>query len=487
MRAVSGPVPVARAEASGGPTQGAPTTKGLPPQAAQPVLSTLNQDGSRRALRPRLAEGRYYRARLVLAWALIALFTVLPVIHVHGRPLVLLDLPRRQFFLFGSTFLPSDTALLMLLLLIVVVTIFLLTALFGRVWCGWACPQTVYLEFVYRPIERLFEGSRPERQKRPGLRRAAKLGVFALYSVVVGNVFLAYFVGAKTLWQWMQRSPFEHPSAFLIMAGTSALMFFDFAWFREQMCILVCPYGRLQSVLLDRSSLIVGYDAARGEPRGKAGSRAARAQGGGEGRGDCVDCRACVAVCPTGIDIRGGLQMECIGCTQCIDACDAIMERVGRPKGLIRYSSQEGLAGKPGRLLRPRVVAYPLILVVLVGLFGLALSAKQPAEVTVLRTTGAPFAEVGANEISNPVRVKILNRTDRAQRYRLALQGAKDLQLVAPQNPVPVEAGQSAVATFFVLSPRAAFVGGERPVAIVVSDDRGFRKELTHRLLGPGR
>ena len=252
-------------------------------------------------------------------------------VKINGKPLMLFDITRREFTFFGATFLPTDTFLLMLLLFSIFVGIFLVTAIWGRVWCGWGCPQTVYMEFVYRPLEVLIEGGRSRQIKtdKTGVsgRRMIKHFVFFIVSAFLANTFLAYFVGWDRLLGWMTSSPSQHPIAFGVMIGTTVLMFGDFGWFREQTCIVACPYGRFQSVLLDRQSLIVGYDEQRGEPRGKGKRKE------GDGRGDCVDCSLCVTTCPTGIDIRNGLQMECIGCANCIDACDD-MTKPARPFSL---------------------------------------------------------------------------------------------------------------------------------------------------------
>jgi cytochrome c oxidase accessory protein FixG len=303
---------------------------------------------------------------------------------------MLLDLPRRQFTLFGTTFLPTDTLLVMLLGLGLAFTILFVTALLGRVWCGWACPQTVYLEFLFRPIEHWLEGGAhgaATLDKQGGLapRRLIKLGIYAVLACFLAHTFLGYFVPVAELAQWVRRSPFEHPVSFLVMAGTTGLVFFDFAYFREQTCLIACPYGRLQSVLLDRRSAIVGYDPRRGEPRMRGiKQRPATA-------GDCIDCQMCVLTCPTGIDIREGLQMECIHCAQCIDACDAVMTKIGRPRGLIRYGSRDGFAGRAGSFLRPRLIAYPAVLVLAFGLFAWQLGGRSATEVTVLRASTVPF------------------------------------------------------------------------------------------------
>lgn len=446
---------------------------------SQRVLPTLNRDGSRRLVRPKLYPGVHHARRRWVGWGLIALFVGLPFLEIGGKPAVLFDIPQRKFTLLGLTFLPTDGVLLMLLMLAAFVAVFLVTALVGRAWCGWGCPQTVYMEFVFRPIERWLEGSRGQQLKLdkegPNLRRVLKWFIFALVSVVVANIFLAYFVRPAVLLHWMTRSPAEHPIGSLVVLGTSALVFFDFAYFREQMCTVICPYARLQSALLDRRSLIVGYDHRRGEPRG-----------GGRGKGgDCIDCKACVVTCPTGIDIRDGLQLECISCTQCIDACNSVMKKIDKPSGLIRYASPRWFeTGTAGAWLRPRVVAYGVVLLALLGAllwFGRARTAT--AEVTVLRGIGAPFVEQGLS-IRNQLRVKVHNRGDAAAQYTIRLDGAGNSQLIAPENPLRVAAGQQATTTVFVVSPRETFVQGSRPVELVLTSEQ-FERRVPYHLLGP--
>ncbi len=450
------------------------------------VLSTLNEDGSRRWLRPKLSPGGFWRWRRVVAYGLMVLFFALPYLRIGGKPLVLLDIPRREFTLFGTTFLPTDTLLLMLLMVSIALGIFLLTALLGRVWCGWACPQTVYLEFLFRPIERWVEGGRSgslqlDRERRHfAPRRLVKYAIYLVLALFLAHTFLAYFVGIEQLLQWVRRSPVEHPTSFLVMAGTTAMIFADFAWFREQTCIVACPYGRLQSVLLDRRSLIVGYDPNRGEPRMRGvKERAATA-------GDCIDCGACVLTCPTGIDIRDGLQMECIHCTQCADACDAIMDQVGTPRGLIRYTSQDALAGVPSPRLRPRVVLYPAVMAISLGLLIYNLGTQVDTDITLLRGIGAPFTREPTGMIINQVRVKLTNRAAAPRAYRIAVTEGEPFRLVAPVNPVPVAAGHTTENSFFVVAPPDAFVAGSRDVTIRISDGAGFVAELSYRLQGPG-
>jgi cytochrome c oxidase accessory protein FixG len=455
------------------------------PTPTEDVLSTMKADGGRRWLRPRPAPGRFLAARRIVAWSLVALFVVLPFLRIHGRPAVLFDVLHWRLLLMGKLFLPSDTILLAILLVGATVALFLLTAILGRAWCGWACPQTVYMEFLFRPIERFFDG-KPKRGGAParepsGLRMMGKYAAFVLASLVLGNVFLSYFVGVDQLGVWMTQSPGKHPGAFFVVALTSGLVFLDFAWFREQTCIVACPYGRLQSVLLDRDSLVVSYDRLRGEPRGPLRSaRLATAP-----TGDCVDCGMCVDTCPTGIDIRGGLRMECLACAQCIDACDAVMDKLHRPRGLIGYSTQARREKGSTRFLRPRVFIYGGILAGMAALLLTMGLRAQSTDVILLRGLGMPFTVTPEGDILNPARVKITNREAGERVYTLAPADGETARLLMDDEPLRVGPGGSLVRTFLVEAPPSAFTGGHHEARLRIRDGHGFDRLLTYRLLGP--
>lgn len=473
---------------------------------APEVLSTLTRDGRRRWICPKPSKGKLLNARRIVAVVLIAVFTIVPYVRMNGRPLVLLDVAARKFTLFGTTFLPNDTVLLALLLVLVFVGIFLATSLFGRAWCGWACPQTVYMEFVFRPLERLFTGKPGATKKnwlgRSGLGKPMKYLVYLLVSMYLAHTFLAYFVGVEKLAEWVRRSPTEHPTSFVVMLGVTAAMMFDFAYFREQTCIVACPYGRFQSVLLDRDSLIVTYDRKRGEPRGKKrsakggsadvslrvlpGEQAGTGGVAGADVGDCVDCHLCVTTCPTGIDIRNGLQMECITCAQCIDACDAVMTKLGRATGLIRYSSQNGVEGVTKHAMRPRVVIYGLIIALLASLFMYALATKSTASVIVVRGRGAPFTANVDGTITNRVSIKLTNRTEEPIEFGLSMAGVAGATITHEESLL-VGGEASRVIPVTIGAPFEAFTRGRVESIIRVTDGAGrYTKDVKFLLMGPG-
>lgn len=453
-------------------------------QPEERVLTTLEADGSRRWLYPKLSQGRFWWWRRVVAYALVAVYAVLPFIYINGRPAILLDVAAREFTFFGFTFLPTDTLLLAIAMVGLFLLIFFLTAIMGRVWCGWACPQTVYMEFVFRPIERLFTGT-TGRGSKP--KKVAPWRIILMYVVFfficlhLSNMFLAYFVGVEKLHAWIWTStPLQHPAAFAIVAVVTGLMMFDFCYWREQLCIIGCPYGRFQSVMLDPASCIIGYDERRGEPRGKGRDRQAK------NLGNCVDCNLCVDVCPTGIDIRDGLQLECIGCAQCIDVCDEVMDKTGQPRGLIRYSSQQALDGQPTRIVRPRTVIYLVAITLLAGLFVALLINKSAFDVTLLRGIGKPFqlSESG-EEVSNILRVRIVNRSEEPTGYRIEVLEPTEARISSGDQVQLVEPGGSIEQPVQIYVPVDVFRSGKAALKLRIVDEQDRAVEENFFLLGP--
>ena len=458
------------------------------------VLSTLEADGSRRWLKPKLSHGRFLTRRRIVAYLLIGIFTGLPFIRVGGQPFVLLDITARRFTIFWFTFLPTDTVLLAIFMVGLLLSIFLMTAMFGRVWCGWACPQTVYMEFVFRPIERIFDGTVGRggwaKKPVPGWKVALKYLVYLVVSFYLANTFLAYFVGTDRLLTWITQSPLQHPIPFLIVAFVTGAMMFDFSFFREQTCIIACPYGRFQSVLLDADSLIVAYDRNRGEPRGK---RRKKQEGELPVVGDCIDCGNCVTTCPTGIDIREGLQMECINCTQCIDACNLVMKKLKRDPNLIRYSSQRRDSGKPTHLLRPRTIIYPLLLAGIATAFILVLIHKKNFDGIVLREPGNPFTITEEGLVRNLVRLKLTNRTEQPQVFTLAVD-PEIVQVETTEPTIALEPGEMNSFHLTLLAPPDMFQFGQAAVVLTVRETgdkpqgkipRSHIREIHFKLIGP--
>lgn len=458
----------------------------LPPQP----YATATAEGGRKWVYPRRFEGQTWEARRAVALVLVLVYTLLPHLKLNGHPLVLLDIPARRFTLFGTEFWATDTLLLGLIVMTIVVSIVGVTAILGRVWCGWGCPQTVYLEFIFRPIETLLEGQGDKQRRfnaepwtgRKLLIKAVKWFIFLLISMVLAHTFLAYFVGVDRLETWMQRSPIEHPLTFLIMVGITGAMLVDFGWFREQLCTIACPYGRLQSVMMDQHSLRVGYDELRGEPRGRG---LAAAPLGRAAKGDCVDCGLCVATCPTGIDIRNGLQLECIGCMQCMDACDTVMDKVKKPRGLIRFATTAQLKRESPKLLRPRLFMYAGVLLLLSGTLFFKLETRADTTVNLLRAKDAAYIQLPDGRISNHLTLKVSNRAGKAETYKVELLAPTSAQLILTVSPLTVEAGQMGQSDLIVMLPKTELVHGKAELKLVLRDSMGGAQALTQTLIGP--
>ncbi len=436
-------------------------------------VTTIGTDGSRTFLFPADVHGAYTRFRKISAILLIVFYLVLPWIKVGGYPAVFLDIAQRRFHLFGWTFAAQDLWLTFFLITGLGFSLFFITALLGRIWCGYACPHTVFLDHVYRRIERWIDGDAVARRTLAAApvgpvklaKRTLKHALYLLVSLAITHLFLAYFVSLEELWSMMHEQPVEHWSAFVFVFVFAGVLYFNFAWFREQLCIVICPYGRLQSALIDDHTLVIGYDAKRGEPRMTV-SEAKRLQEKSAGLpaeasakvGDCVACNRCVQVCPTGIDIRQGLQLECVGCTACIDACDEVMTRLDRPRGLIRYDSQNAFTGGTTRWLRPRTLFYGFLLAVGAAVASWAMSTIRPAALGVTRMTGAPYF-VDAGSVRNQFLVRLINKRTEPVSFKVELKADDDVHQVGLTEPVMVPPLGEEVRPLIVQIARADYDG----------------------------
>lgn len=382
------------------------------------AVTTINADGSRKFIHPADVSGPFTSWRAVVGFVLLAIYIALPWIQINGNPAVFLHIAERQLHLFGITLAPQDYWLGFFMITGAGFLLFFVTALLGRIWCGWACPQTVFLDLVRR-VERLIEGDATSRRALDAApwtpdkiaKRVLKHTIFGVFAFILAHVFLSYFVSLPVLYQMVQGAPAAHWSAFVFVFLMAGALMINFSWFREQFCIILCPYGRLQSALIDDDSIVIGYDAKRGDPRGKRDT---------VGAGDCIDCLRCVQVCPTGIDIRQGLQMECIACSACIDACDKIMTKLGRKKGLVRYDSLKGLGGGRTRWIRPRIILYTVLLLLGAGVMSFSLAGFQLATASMQRMPGPPYY-LENGQVRNQFHLRLINKQNKIVTFKIRL------------------------------------------------------------------
>lgn len=466
-----------------------PTPPAASPDDFRAHLPNQLTSGERKWLYPRATTGRYTRWRMVVAGVLLALLIAGPFVWVDGHPLFLFNILERRFILFGVPFWPQDFYLVAIGLITSVVFIAVFTVIYGRVFCGWACPQTIFMEGVFRTVERWIEGDHKARQQRDTgpwttdklIRKTAKHLVFFLMAFGISNVFLAYVIGRDAWQQLISDPPDQHALGLLAMLVFTGVFYAVFAHLREIVCTTICPYGRLQSVLLDRHSLVVAYDFVRGEPRGK---RRRTAPAPAPQTGDCVDCALCVQVCPTGIDIRNGTQLECINCTACMDACDQVMTTIGRPRGLIRLDSQQGIETGQGFRITARLGAYTALLLVLLGVMTYGLLSRPDLDVTILRAPGQLYQRTPAGQIQNLYTADIINKTYHTLPLTLRVdRPGATLRLVQPLTQVLP--GTLTKALFFITLPDTTIRQPTTPLTIDVLSDGRLVDQFNTTFTGP--
>jgi len=458
-----------------------------PDQSFRDHLATVDAKGRRNWIYALKPKGKWYSTRTYISWGFFILFFTLPFISVGGKPLFLFNVPAARFILFGKVFWPQDFFIFGLTMVTFVIFIILFTAAFGRLFCGWVCPQTIFMEMLFRKVEYLIEGDAPRQKllKAPPwtagkiCRKSLKHLVFFLLAFVIANTFLSYIIGVRELWKIMTEPLDQHIGGLLSLLVFSGVFYSVYAFFREQACTVVCPYGRLQSVLLDRNSMIVAYDHKRGEPRSKLKKEPVA------DAGDCIDCLQCVKVCPTGIDIRNGLQMECVGCTACIDACNHMMEKTGRPLDLIRYASENGIVNKEPLRYTLRMKLYTGLLCVLVVLLSALLLSRKDVDATVMRAPGMLYQERGADSISNLYNIKVANKTTRDVPLFLRLENAAGKIEVIGGKTIRLKKDDEGAGAFFIILPRQSV--RERKTLLHIGLYEGNKKidEIRTNFLGP--
>ncbi len=458
------------------------------------TIGTINKEGKRAWIFPKKPSGKFYDYRKWVSYALLLFLVASPFIKINGNQFLLFNVLERRFTIFGFPFWPQDFHLFVISMIIGVIFIALFTVAFGRIFCGWMCPQTIFLEMVFRRIEFWIDGDRGAQiklERQPWnaekiRKRVLKWFIFFIISFLIANVFLAYLIGSDRLIQYITDNPLNHISTLISLLIFTGVFYFVFVWFREQVCIIACPYGRMQGVLLDNKSIVVAYDHKRGE--GENGRKKFRKNEDRSalGNGDCIDCMQCVHVCPTGIDIRNGTQLECVNCTACIDECDTIMEKVNLPKGLIRYASEDNIEKKAKFKFTPRLKGYSAVLFILVGILAGMLFLRNEVEATILRLPGQLYEHKEDNIISNVYTYKLVNKTskniDDISFKLLSHKGT--IELVRHDN-FTVPAQELAEGTLFIEINNSTLNGDKDKLKIGIFSKDKLIETTTARFLGP--
>jgi cytochrome c oxidase accessory protein FixG len=464
-----------------------PTTT-IPDQSFRDHLATVDDRGRRKWVFAQKPKGKWYSLRTYISWGFFILFFTTPFINVNGQPLFQFNIPQARFIIFSKVFWPQDFFIFGLTMVTFIVFIILFTAAFGRLFCGWVCPQTIFMEMLFRKVEYAILGDAAAQRlarSKPRttgwlLRSGLKHVVFFGLAFIIANTFLAYIIGIKDLGRIITESPSRHIGGLTSLLIFSGVFYAVYAFFREQACTVVCPYGRLQSVLLDRNSMIVAYDYKRGEPRAKFRKQKAVETG------DCIDCEQCVKVCPTGIDIRNGTQMECVGCTACIDACNAMMEKTNRPLNLIRYASENGIGNHEPLRYTLRMKLYTSLLTVLVLILAGLLFSRKEVDATIMRTPGMLYQQRGADSVSNLYTIKVANKTIRRVPLQLRLEGGEhgSVQVIGGVT-IPIKQQEEGSGNFFIVLPKNEILARKTQLRIGLYENNRKIDELRTNFLGP--
>lgn len=450
-------------------------------------VATIDKKGKRLWLFPQKPEGRYYNRRTLFTALYLVVFFGMPFVKVNGHPLFLLNVLGRKFILFGQIFWPQDFFIFALGMILFIVFIALFTVVFGRVFCGWACPQTVFMEMIFRKVEYLIDGNAAQQRMlaqapwtgQKIAKRITKWTVFWLMSFVIANTFLAYVIGVDELQKLVSEPLSRNLGSFITLVVFTSVFFFVYTWLREQVCLVVCPYGRMQGVLLDRDSMVVAYDYKRGEKRGKFHKNEERTLG------DCIDCAQCVRVCPTGIDIRNGTQLECTNCTACIDACNSMMAAVGLEPGLIRIASENNIANKRPWTFTRRMKSYTAVMAILISVLAWLLASRSDVGLTVLRTPGQLYQEQPNNQISNLYSYKMLNKTFADKEVELVPENFKGTIKVIGETKLVVPKDGIIAGTMFVYIDKSEMTGRKTKIKIDMMEKGKKIATITTSFLGP--
>ncbi len=453
-------------------------------------ISTVDDTGKRIWVYPKMPKGIWHNRRVILSIILLAFLFGAPHIYINGEPLILLNIIERKFVLFNQVFWPQDLYIFAFTMIIAIVFIVLFTVVFGRLFCGWVCPQTIFMEMVFRKIEYWIEGDWTRQKKlnkqswnrEKIIKKTSKHAIFLLISFLIGNTFLAYIIGAEELWKIQTEPIGAHVVGFSAMIVFSGLFYGVFAFLREQVCTTICPYGRLQGVLLDEHSIVVAYDHERGEERGRLKKDEDRKA---EGKGDCIDCHQCVNVCPTGIDIRNGTQLECVNCTACIDACNDIMEGINKPKGLIRYASEANIQGGKKFKWTRRMTAYTVLLSVLLIIWGTLIGTRSNFDAEVLKSRGSTYTVLNNGYLSNIYELNLTNKTKDHYDVQLKLEDDVDGRVELNTSSLDLGPEQQSTENFIIKLHPDELQRGQKKLTIVILGDGKPIQRVKTSFIGP--